>query len=52
MELEKGSIGIFGGRILLLAKLVDTNKEFLIKSLSLIEEGANNGLPAEDAFIV
>ena len=25
-ELEKGSIGIFGGRILLLANIIETNK--------------------------
>ena len=31
-ELEKGSIGIFGGRSLLLANIVETNKEFVINS--------------------
>ena len=31
-ELENGSIGIFGGISLLLAKLVEINKEFVIKS--------------------
>ena len=51
-ELEKGSIGIFGGRILLLDKLVETDKEFVINNSSVIEEGANNVLYAEDAFIV
>ena len=31
-ELEEGSIGIFGGRCLLLAEIVDTNKESVINS--------------------
>ena len=35
-ELEKGIVGVFGGRILLLADLVDTNKEFVINILSVI----------------
>ena len=30
-DLENGSIGIFSGRSLLLAELIDTNKEFVIK---------------------
>ena len=51
-ELEKGSIGIFGGRSLLLANIVETNKEFVINSSSVIEEGARNGLEAEDVFVV
>ena len=51
-ELEKGSIGIFGGRSLLLAMLIENDKEFVINSLIVIEEGANNGLDAEDDFVV
>ena len=51
-ELEKVSIGVFGVRILLLDKLVETGKDFVINSSSVIEEGANNGLDAEDAFVV
>ena len=51
-ELDKGSIGIFGGISLFLDKIVDTNKEFFINSSSIIEEGAKNGLDAEDAFVV
>ena len=35
-ELEKGSVGVFGGGSLLLANLVETNKEFVINSLRLI----------------
>ena len=35
-ELEKGGINIFGGRRLLLAKLVETDKEFVINSLSVL----------------
>ena len=35
-ELEKGSVGVFGGRILFLAELVDINKEFFIKISSVI----------------
>ena len=31
-ELEKGNIGIFGGRSLLLAELVETDKDFVIDS--------------------
>ena len=35
-ESEKGSIGIFGVRSLLLAELVETNKEFVINSSSVV----------------
>ena len=35
-ELEKGSIGIFCGRSLLLAELVDTNNAFFINSWSVV----------------
>ena len=34
-----------------LIKLVDTKKEFVINILSVIEEGSNNGLDAEYAFV-
>ena len=35
-ELEKGSIGIFGGRSLFLYELVETDKEFVINSSSVV----------------
>ena len=35
-ELENGSIGIFGGRSLLLVEIVDTNKEFVINGSSVV----------------
>ena len=35
-ELENGSIGIFSGISLLLADLVDINKEFVINSSSVV----------------
>ena len=35
-ELEKGGIGIFGSRSLLLAELIDTDKEFVIDNLSVV----------------
>ena len=49
-ELENGSIGIFGGISLLLAELVEISKEFFINSSSIVYEGTNNGLDAEDAL--
>ena len=51
-ELEKVRIGIFSGRSLLLAKIVGTKNEFVINSLRVMEEGDNNGLDEEDAFVV
>ena len=35
-ELEKSSIGIFGGRSLFLAELIETYKEFVINILSVV----------------
>ena len=35
-ELQKGSIGIFGGRSLLLEKIDDTDKEFFIDRSSVV----------------
>ena len=35
-ELQKGSIGIFGGRSLLLEKIDDTDKEFFINRSSVV----------------
>ena len=35
-ELEKDSIGIFGGKRLLLADLVNTDKDFVINRSSLV----------------
>ena len=51
-DLEKGSIVIFGGRSLFFANLVDTNKEVVINRSSVVWEGSNNVLNAEDALSV
>ena len=51
-ELEKGRVGVFCCGRLLLANIVDTNKDFVINSLRIIKEIAKNGLDEGDACVV